>query len=458
MRHRAGLLTVLAIPALLVSGCQASTRSTMAAATAPPNTPASTVNGLALVNDSARRISNGRLAFQLEAPAGDHTQTDIYTVKPNGSDLTALTSTPDENEFGPAWDAAGARIAFWRTSVPSGWCNLDDGCRRQPSTTAHDRARRPGSGLEPRRYENCLHPRRCDRLPHLEYARLGRAAIAGRSRRAQPRTSSPPGPRMAPGSPSHAASNRATRVTSASSTSPPDGDRPRRFGRVRPPGRMVPRRRQACLRAGLRKPVLDLHGDAGRVTADPADHRTILRCRPDLLARRTIHRVRQRPRGNVPRRPLEHHGGWPATSPDRRSPLQRGLPRLATGAIADVRRSARQSHRPPPALSDGAAKRRVHAKGDRDACPQGAYRQPESLISVASARPASTSWTGPRPPDGGAAQRGTETACSSASQAQSCRAIGTTKRTNRIVKLASEAAAALIEPHLKTDPVSPGGF
>src|SRR4051812_27125546 len=95
---------------LLVSGCQATTRSTMAAATAPPNTPASTVNGSALVDDSARRISNGRLAFQLEALAGDHTQTEIHTVKPNGSDRTALTSTPDDNEFGPAWDATGARI------------------------------------------------------------------------------------------------------------------------------------------------------------------------------------------------------------------------------------------------------------------------------------------------------------------------------------------------------------
>jgi Tol biopolymer transport system component len=142
MRHRAGLLTVLVIPALLVSGCQASTRSTMAAATAPPDTPASTVNGLALVDDSARRISNGRLAFQLESPAGDHTQTDIYTVKPNGSGLTALTSTPDENEFGPAWDAAGARIAFWRTPAPFGpgaiWTMDADGSRQRRLTTGLD--------------------------------------------------------------------------------------------------------------------------------------------------------------------------------------------------------------------------------------------------------------------------------------------------------------------------------
>jgi Tol biopolymer transport system component len=142
MRHRASLFTVLAVPALLVAGCHAPTRATMAAALAQPNTAASTVSGLAVVDDSARRISNGNLAFQLEAPAGDHTQTDVYTVKPNGSGLTALTNTPDENEFGPAWNATGTRIAFWRTPAPFGpgsiWSMDADGGRQRQLTTGID--------------------------------------------------------------------------------------------------------------------------------------------------------------------------------------------------------------------------------------------------------------------------------------------------------------------------------
>src|SRR3990172_9209589 len=64
--------------------------------------------------------ANGRLAFEHEAPAGDHTQTDIYSVLPDGSQLRRLTATPDRNEFGPAWDPSGTRIAFWRTPAPFG--------------------------------------------------------------------------------------------------------------------------------------------------------------------------------------------------------------------------------------------------------------------------------------------------------------------------------------------------
>src|SRR5258708_11773061 len=62
--------------------------------------------------------SNGRLAFQIEAPAGDHTQTDIYTIRPGGGRLTRLTATPNLNEFGPAWNAAGTHIAVWRNRAP----------------------------------------------------------------------------------------------------------------------------------------------------------------------------------------------------------------------------------------------------------------------------------------------------------------------------------------------------
>ena len=76
--------------------------------------------GVSMPAQAAFPGSNGRLAFQLEAPAGNHTQTDIYTIRPGGSGLTRLTATPNLNELGPAWNAAGTRIAFWRTHAPFG--------------------------------------------------------------------------------------------------------------------------------------------------------------------------------------------------------------------------------------------------------------------------------------------------------------------------------------------------
>jgi TolB protein len=76
--------------------------------------------GAASPADAAFPGSNGRLAFDRELPAGDHTQTDVYTISPNGSGLQRLTATADRNEFGPAWNAAGTRIAFWRTTAPFG--------------------------------------------------------------------------------------------------------------------------------------------------------------------------------------------------------------------------------------------------------------------------------------------------------------------------------------------------
>jgi TolB protein len=75
--------------------------------------------------------ANGLLVFQREAPAGDHTQSDLYTIAPGGARLTRLTATPDRNEFAPAWNAAGTRIAFWRTHAPFGpgsvWIMRADG-------------------------------------------------------------------------------------------------------------------------------------------------------------------------------------------------------------------------------------------------------------------------------------------------------------------------------------------
>src|SRR5438876_10930477 len=82
--------------------------------------------------------SNGRLAFQRESPAGDHTQADVYTIRPDGSGLERLTATADQNEFGPAWNAAGTRIAFWRTAAPFGpgaiWVMDADGQHQQQLT------------------------------------------------------------------------------------------------------------------------------------------------------------------------------------------------------------------------------------------------------------------------------------------------------------------------------------
>jgi Tol biopolymer transport system component len=154
MKHGPSLLTVLALPALLVTGCDAPTPSMSAAAVVRPDRPAGApsvsdgavrqapAGGLAAAKSSPPRVSNGRLAFQLEAPAGDHTQADIYTVRHHGSQLRALTTTPDENEFGPAWDATGTRIAFWRTPAPFGpgsiWTMDGDGTHQRQLTTGID--------------------------------------------------------------------------------------------------------------------------------------------------------------------------------------------------------------------------------------------------------------------------------------------------------------------------------
>ncbi len=67
---------------------------------------------------------NGLILFQRELPAGDHTQTDFYTVKPDGSGLHRLTNTPNLNEFGGRWAPAGRRIVFWRTPAPFGFGDI----------------------------------------------------------------------------------------------------------------------------------------------------------------------------------------------------------------------------------------------------------------------------------------------------------------------------------------------
>jgi TolB protein len=86
--------------------------------------------------------ADGRIAFEREAPAGDHTQTDILTVRSDGSGVRRLTRTPDRNELGPAWSADGARLAFWRTPAPFGpgsvWVMQGDGSHQRRLTGGID--------------------------------------------------------------------------------------------------------------------------------------------------------------------------------------------------------------------------------------------------------------------------------------------------------------------------------
>jgi Tol biopolymer transport system component len=104
--------------------------ATLALATAPPSTAA------------AHPDANGLVAFQREAPAGDHTQTDVYTVQPDGTGPVRLTGTPNLNEFGPTWSPAGDQLAFWRTPAPFGtgslWVMAGDGSGKRALTSDID--------------------------------------------------------------------------------------------------------------------------------------------------------------------------------------------------------------------------------------------------------------------------------------------------------------------------------
>jgi TolB protein len=81
---------------------------------------------------------NGRIVFEHEEPAGDHTQVDVFSIKPDGTGLLQLTDSPDNNEFGPAWNAQGTKIAFWRTKAPFGpgsiWVMDADGSNKRRLT------------------------------------------------------------------------------------------------------------------------------------------------------------------------------------------------------------------------------------------------------------------------------------------------------------------------------------
>jgi TolB protein len=66
--------------------------------------------------------TDGAIVFEYESPVpGEQlTQTDLYSVQPDGSALTQLTATPHRMEFAPAWSPDGTRIVFSRTLAPFG--------------------------------------------------------------------------------------------------------------------------------------------------------------------------------------------------------------------------------------------------------------------------------------------------------------------------------------------------
>ncbi|MEV4514260.1 hypothetical protein AB0K00_35535 [Dactylosporangium sp. NPDC049525] len=90
----------------------------------------------------AASVGGGELVFQAEAAAGDLTQNDLYVIRSDGSHLRRLTTTPDRHEFGPAWNATGTRIAFWRTPAPFGpgavWTMRADGTDQRQLTHGVD--------------------------------------------------------------------------------------------------------------------------------------------------------------------------------------------------------------------------------------------------------------------------------------------------------------------------------
>src|SRR5881396_3131554 len=84
---------------------------------------------------------NGIIAYQHTTESGVE-QADVFTIRPDGTGRRQLTDTPNRNEFGPAWDPAGSRIAFWRTRAPFGpgsiWVMDADGSSKRRLTSGID--------------------------------------------------------------------------------------------------------------------------------------------------------------------------------------------------------------------------------------------------------------------------------------------------------------------------------
>ncbi|GAA2621148.1 hypothetical protein Adu01nite_53880 [Paractinoplanes durhamensis] len=85
---------------------------------------------------------NGRVVFPSESVAGDHTQTDLWSIGANGKGARRLTNTPGLNELGPAFNGAGTKVVFWRTPAPFGagavWSMDADGRHQRRLTTGMD--------------------------------------------------------------------------------------------------------------------------------------------------------------------------------------------------------------------------------------------------------------------------------------------------------------------------------
>jgi TolB protein len=84
---------------------------------------------------------NGDIVYQHTTESGVE-QADVFTIRPDGTGRRQLTHTPNRNEFGPAWDPAGSRIAFWRTKAPFGpgsiWVMDGHGSNQRRLTTGID--------------------------------------------------------------------------------------------------------------------------------------------------------------------------------------------------------------------------------------------------------------------------------------------------------------------------------
>jgi Tol biopolymer transport system component len=72
---------------------------------------------------------NGKIAFSVfhENPALGFGNDDIYTVDPDGTGVTNLTSSTARSESLPAWSADGTRIAFYSRHEPSSEDHTSDG-------------------------------------------------------------------------------------------------------------------------------------------------------------------------------------------------------------------------------------------------------------------------------------------------------------------------------------------